>query len=724
MSAARVTQQAIANLSDLLSEVGLDSPATMLEEMIAQACDPSIGQPNLALNLEICDLINKKAKTYPRDAAFAILKHVNRGNTSAAYMAITLLDNCVKNCGYPFHLVLGSKEFLNELVRRFPETPGSIGMTQHRILEMIQLWNATLCVNSRYKEDFKHINDMYRLLMYKGYRFPELSADAVTSFSVDGNGLKTEEELEAEDRKAHGVKLEELLRKGTPAALAQANDLMKIMAGYDPNAKPDYKKEVNQEIDRIESRVILLNDMLNQKRPGDNLKNDGTIEELYSNAKSAQTKLQNFIANNDDEDRLARLLELNDLINTVIQKHRDIRQGKPVQHNDMDRKPTPSSANDKSPIKAGPINLIDFDDFSIPAAPVPAPVPASMSAFAVAAPSSQAAGPSASSNGIATNSLGLLGDLNTIAFNNAPAKQTGMPLAGGFSMGGGFSGSSMSSQPMSQMQSGMAAPAINAPSNTTSNPFAGLENFGGVTLKPASSGSAGMGGFASSAMPATATMGLAPATMSGLQVSPQLSAARTSPNTSPTSGLGSGGHTMQPQLQFQQPAASRPVSGGIDLLSGNNDLLGLGGAFGGGAPVQSGQQQAPFGQSAYPTQAFNTSPTQSALAGPREYQMYDKNGLQIKLRTVAGGQKTSAQAVFINVTPVQFADLKFEVAVPKSMTLAMDKASGSLLAPLNQAQITQNFSIENPSGEQIRLRYRVQYSLNGAIVNETGEFAA
>lgn len=31
---------------------------------------------------------------------------------------------------------------------------------------------------------------------------------------------------------AYGVKLEELLRIGTPTALAQANDLMKIMAGY------------------------------------------------------------------------------------------------------------------------------------------------------------------------------------------------------------------------------------------------------------------------------------------------------------------------------------------------------------------------------------------------------------------------------------------------------------------------------------------------------------
>lgn len=34
-----------------------------------------------------------------------------------------LLDICVKNCGYPFHMQIATKEFLNELVRKFPDKP-------------------------------------------------------------------------------------------------------------------------------------------------------------------------------------------------------------------------------------------------------------------------------------------------------------------------------------------------------------------------------------------------------------------------------------------------------------------------------------------------------------------------------------------------------------------------------------------------------------------------
>ena len=39
------------------------------------------------------------------------------------YFYKQLLDHCVKNCGYPFHLQISTKEFLNELVRRFPSQP-------------------------------------------------------------------------------------------------------------------------------------------------------------------------------------------------------------------------------------------------------------------------------------------------------------------------------------------------------------------------------------------------------------------------------------------------------------------------------------------------------------------------------------------------------------------------------------------------------------------------
>lgn len=98
-------------------------------------------------------------------------------------------------------------------------------------MEFIGDWNYLYAIKSRYKDDYKHINDMYRLLEFKGYRFPKVQENVLNS-SEPVADLKTEEQLEYEDNINNGVKLEELIRKGTPAALAEANDMMKLMSGY------------------------------------------------------------------------------------------------------------------------------------------------------------------------------------------------------------------------------------------------------------------------------------------------------------------------------------------------------------------------------------------------------------------------------------------------------------------------------------------------------------
>jgi ADP-ribosylation factor-binding protein GGA len=152
-----------------------DPGPSQLQRYIQQACSPENFEPNLALNLEISDLINSKKGNAPREGAVAIVNYINHRNPNVSLLALSLLDICVKNCGYPFHLQISTKEFLNELVRRFPERP-PIRPTrvQQRILEAIEEWRGTICQTSRYKEDLGFIRDMHRLLSYKGYMFPEV----------------------------------------------------------------------------------------------------------------------------------------------------------------------------------------------------------------------------------------------------------------------------------------------------------------------------------------------------------------------------------------------------------------------------------------------------------------------------------------------------------------------------------------------------------------------
>ncbi|CRJ83336.1 hypothetical protein BN1708_016985, partial [Verticillium longisporum] len=158
-------------------ELGRPTPS-QLQRFIQGACSPENYEPNLALNLEIADLINSKKGSAPREAVVSIVSYINHRNPSVALLALHLLDICVKNCGYPFHLQISTKEFLNELVRRFPERPPlRATRVQMKILEAIEEWRSTICETSRYKEDLGFIRDMHRLLSYKGYTFPEVRRD-------------------------------------------------------------------------------------------------------------------------------------------------------------------------------------------------------------------------------------------------------------------------------------------------------------------------------------------------------------------------------------------------------------------------------------------------------------------------------------------------------------------------------------------------------------------
>ena len=157
-----------------------EPPTSRLLRFIQDACSPENYEPNLALNLEISDLVNLKKGSAPREAALAIVGYINHRNPNVALLALHLLDICVKNCGYPFHLQISTKEFLNELVRRFPERPPiRPSRVQAKILEALEEWRCTICETSRYKEDLGFIRDMHRLLSYKGYSFPEVRIEDV-----------------------------------------------------------------------------------------------------------------------------------------------------------------------------------------------------------------------------------------------------------------------------------------------------------------------------------------------------------------------------------------------------------------------------------------------------------------------------------------------------------------------------------------------------------------
>ncbi|GAA5900958.1 uncharacterized protein JCM6883_004709 [Sporobolomyces salmoneus] len=348
------------------------STKDILVNYIERACDPSLHEPNLSLDLEIADLINSKKANTPREAAVEVVRLVNHRNSHVAMLALHLLDILVKNCGYPFHLQISTKEFLNELVRRFPERPPTFPPPpMAKVLELVHEWKNTICLTSKHKEDLVHIRDMHRLLSYKGYRFPDFDRRQASVLNPTEN-LQTPDELEEEDRAAQAAKLQELIRRGTPKDLAAAQELMKVMAGAEPDKKPNYEQQVSKELDRIQQRVLLLNEMLNNAKPKEKFVEGDAYDQIAQKCRHVQPKIQKWIGESaeNNPDAMDRLLLINDLINNVTKRYESFKAGDRSATADID----PALAggpSSKAKAQAQQVSLIDFDDDSAFAAPSP-----------------------------------------------------------------------------------------------------------------------------------------------------------------------------------------------------------------------------------------------------------------------------------------------------------------------------------------------------------------
>jgi hypothetical protein len=85
--------------------------------------------------------------------------------------------------------------------------------------------------------------------------------------------------MEREEREAQSAKLQELIRRGTPADLQEANRLMKVMAGYDTRNKTDYRAKAAEEVIKVQHKAKILEEMLQNHKAGEKI-GDGDVFEV------------------------------------------------------------------------------------------------------------------------------------------------------------------------------------------------------------------------------------------------------------------------------------------------------------------------------------------------------------------------------------------------------------------------------------------------------------
>lgn len=84
--------------------------------------------------------------------------------------------------------------------------------------------------------------------------------------------------MEEEEKAAQSAKLQELIRRGSPEDLQEANRLMKVMAGYDTKHKTDYRAKAAEEVGKIQQKARLLEERLQEFKRGDRIAEGDVFE--------------------------------------------------------------------------------------------------------------------------------------------------------------------------------------------------------------------------------------------------------------------------------------------------------------------------------------------------------------------------------------------------------------------------------------------------------------
>ena len=87
--------------------------------------------------------------------------------------------------------------------------------------------------------------------------------------------------MQKEEEAAQSAKLQELIRRGGPEDLQEANRLMKVMAGYDTRHKTDYRAKAAEEVSKIQQKAKLLEERLQNFKKGDTVLEGDVFEVLF-----------------------------------------------------------------------------------------------------------------------------------------------------------------------------------------------------------------------------------------------------------------------------------------------------------------------------------------------------------------------------------------------------------------------------------------------------------
>ncbi|XP_059204653.1 target of Myb protein 1 isoform X6 [Centropristis striata] len=285
--------------------------STPVGQRIESATGSSLPSEDWALNMEICDMINSSEEG-PRDAVRAIKKRiVGNKNFKEVMLTLTVLETCVKNCGYRFHILVTTRDFVEGVLVRSIIPRNNPPLVLHdRVLSIVQAWADAF----RSSPDLTGVVSVYEDLRRKGLEFPMTELDGYSPVqgpkkTVPGNGPAVTSLPAA------------LLSSKPPLIPPQTSELKLALEGNNAFT-PSQIKMLKTELGVVRSNLTMMSDMMSQLDPVTVKQADmELLEQLYTVCKEMQDRIVKIVPRLSEEKLIEELLAANDEMNTAFTRY-------------------------------------------------------------------------------------------------------------------------------------------------------------------------------------------------------------------------------------------------------------------------------------------------------------------------------------------------------------------------------------------------------------------
>lgn len=281
---------------------------TFIGKRIEAATSPDLESDDWALIMEIVDMINQNDDD-AKDAVRAIKKRLQQieqdRNFTVTNRTLTVLEACVKNCSRRFHVLVMSKDFIQDLVKLIgPKNNPPIDL-QERVLKLIERWADEF----RNQADLGGVVSVYNDLKTKGVTFPPKDPSSMVPIQTPQRSVPPPQQP------ATAVSL----TRSRPNSASLSRNQQQL-AGPVVLEGEGYNK-ISQDLNVVQTSVDMFNDIIKILETKGEESDWKLAADLKSTCGQMKDRIVDLIERVANEDLTIELLRLNDDLNNIFIKY-------------------------------------------------------------------------------------------------------------------------------------------------------------------------------------------------------------------------------------------------------------------------------------------------------------------------------------------------------------------------------------------------------------------